>query len=235
MPILIISLLIVTYFIVHIGYENAIPEKIKRKRIAEIGLFMIGETRFQIPRKYIWFSRNIPDGELLAVNLMFTIPNFEAGNVYRNRSNNVNTLIKSLKNKYYCYDSHDPAICYTTIQVKYHLEALGGNRVPDSYIVAPDFQEDIRLYSFVPDKLGAPVEVFYDGDILRPTYWLICKFSKGEYGEKSIVNPSCHSEFYLTDRLKVSYSFNKKHLSKHLEIRGELINKIDAFMSANRL
>jgi len=189
----------------------------------QVGHFSINRIKFNIPRKYISFPKNLKDGNINAINLSFFLPDFSASpdsdKDIRSQSikDSIDVLIKGCSSDN-CGDMAHSDFIST-------LNVYGGNK--SGCINGVEiYHKNLNLVSYIVRRSsGSSIgkEVFIKGDKCHPEYYLVCGL------KENVPFPRCSRWYNYGQRILINYNFNKVHIEDYLNIEKKLNENIESF------
>lgn len=187
-----------------------------------IGEFIINGEVFHIPRDYLIFDKNIPDGETVSgVLLMAVYPDMRPATWKKEEFDDQITIsIDPVRGWEGCVDRKPCIYCKfkdycTPSQLKYeYWSGMSDLNLKDleTYFIEEEHLPGLNLKRY---KAGSRLTKYYvRGDPLKPSYWLMCI-------------GSCESHFDFNSKIRIEYRFDEnKHLQNHDEVKERVLEKL---------
>jgi hypothetical protein len=185
----------------------------------EIGEFVVNGVKLWVPRSYLLFSKNETDGEQSGLLLSMIYPGIRPGIETQEKDNDeivvhIHTCpIGNSSCKYDLNSQHE----YEYISEIEKLNLKDKKIYPKKIRYLSEL--DLTLY----EMKNSNKEFYLRGDRFKPSYWLIC--DGGTRHENW--NPGCYSQYGMSNKLYIKYTFRKTDLLKHHdEVKKKVIEKI---------
>ena len=198
-----------------------------------MGYFTLGTIQLAVPREYIWFGRNVPNGIVDGVSLAFNWPDMKPGDTNKkDQSKQIVGVIGYLKDRRKCSEHQPNGPFYDCMAVPFRTQMAYLNTT----ITDEAFDEHLNMHSFILNqyngehKLTKQYKMFYRGDREYPSEWLICVVAHYDYNDnKLFLNPRCEA-YIINDHLNFSYGFRMSLLSDYPLFHQEINKKITSFV-----
>jgi hypothetical protein len=183
-----------------------------------IGEFVLNGVKLYIPRAYLLFDKNQPDGEVDGSMLLLLMQYPDMGvvlNDAKNDDSHVQVTIhssKEIREEKNCRNI-DKEFCNDPVLREYFFENSFSVR---KYNKQPYIFEKIKEWpalKLTEYKINVYDTVFIRGDVKKPTYWIKCA---GTF-------PCCETFVIYNEALHFSVSFRQETLFEHQE---EIIQKV---------
>jgi hypothetical protein len=199
--------------------------------LGPVGDFKIRDVRLKIPREYLWLDKYEPNGECNKnLYLAFEYPamnprSFSKSDLKASKIDLSKEIMLSIgsvptglfefkENFFITWALYN---YFSASKIDLLLTELARRKTKPVIIYMP-----VLGVKGLANHNGH-IYTYYEGDLLKPTYWLVCGIEAKDY------NPSCESSFMYKDGILVEYSFSKKLLNQHKEIKKSIINKLSQF------
>lgn len=209
------------------------PRRIDR-RVAHL---TVNGLTFHVPRRYIGFGRNEPDGETDGILFSFYLPEMVSQGEFdamppaeQRRSGTPSWTFGSVNDIRRTRDWCDEKGCRGQLFRWYQIDLESPPRKLPSQLLCPKEGKELPELGLTAypagdaHSAGIRHELLVSGDPCAPDFYLKCSIPSA-----LVKNPGCKMTFTYRERVLVGYSFDRSELAHYREIHDKWVRKLDEF------